>query len=1453
MSFSDFPEDMESEFANYLGEDPSTFPNNGNLAASAPVDSVGQSSYNSSGSFDWNQFLEAEGVERYSSPEIDWEWDAREGNFVGVGIGPPSTVDEDSSEEPAQSSGQDQGAHTIVESEKTNEQPVATTSEPEPQPEENIPNDDSLFGEGNIDDNESPVLNTGENLNDETVAVDTQPQDLSKQDQEEKADIPDDDSLFGDSTSNDIEFPKINEERQSEVVAQGVNGTPELVADTSQHSDSATSALITPDVDLNNVNADVDNDSLFGESDDNFQSTQEASSKGNFKLQAAVSSQAVDTIPAEIPSDDLDDLFGDEFGANFEAELEAGIKKDGANAVAPAVPKNIGLHLPKPPRKVSKRRELHLPDPPRAIANPQGLHLPEPPQKSADSRVLHLPDPPLVVASSQEPKVPVPPPHVQTDPEQVTVSNSPPETVTQQSGADMSAQAQMDDQDDPDSTRNRRVRASRIPKSDMSRPKGRGQAGKVLTQLSGPAPSKLQETEPSSSSGADDTAENPTRLPRWAFGKYGSFGKPVAGSKYRKPDNSANNPIRVEDEPGSADKIDEVNPENQNVSQPAPEIPGTIDLTNDTEDHIAAESSIQDNQNVNHTNGQDFAQSYANFQPPLYGDQEFGQSEGSFPTAPESSFMPILNDPNPASKLQTHQYDLALAPNNASIAVLQHQALQHPTMEGNPIQGHSIAGGIPFVGTNAQYQLQASDVHGTSRTDFFLNNVHQSPYSMDQTGVHHAASIPQPIQNADYVYGNYEAANFHGQDGGMVQSNIPTQVAIPNMGQSSQNPAMSANEGDKISSGLNENRPKKRHSHERAEFGDPRVLLTYSEFKQIFPLEPTRGCFEVAIQKERAADAAIIARGGVPQQRPTIRKAIICTWSQVQHLNRIRSATGEKLFELKPKAHKRPAALLESMRRKRKERGETSESEQFDMEPEPKRLRLAQEPTQMVPAPREQYGERTSQITSIQPDNGQKSADVSHPPFNQGITQGLYSQNIGQTPSMQIHQPVAQSFKRKLAPEQLESFESMEQEMRPQAKRPRIAPQMGRNMEPENNQSLAKRFQDYVSQRQSEYLKLRVPELRQLCSTRDLKHGRFNQLTKGGLVGVLVGQDVSRHPVYSQIHNQARAGLGYLMPSVGQMGGMDPPPIPMNHDQQQLRAPNGFPMPQNPTRPTPGPVYGMGGNYHKEVPSPFPPIAGHNAQDPIAMGNVNNAQPSRNVGPAQQPLMNASVPGLANNRGQPLTNAIQPPIIGQPSHTSMANQSRGNVYPQSRLPVNGNHNDYNNSGIQQNVNGGRNNHANANAQVPAHSIYGGFGNGVYRPAVDDRRRKPRIQGQDAPSSIPQGSQTILPQPAPKNTGSRLAGSQQPMFSSENPNGGHQEDTLGGSRIPRPVPSGNMTDDPRRFIVDHTHSSFYPAPMHGPPQGVYQQHTAAPRDPQPYLGRPPGNPYNGQPPGPAPPG
>ncbi|KAM0133597.1 hypothetical protein ACHAO1_006117 [Botrytis cinerea] len=1446
MSFSDFPEDMESEFANYLGEDPSTFPNNGNLAASAPVDSVGQSSYNSSGSFDWNQFLEAEGVERYSSPEIDWEWDAREGNFVGVGIGPPSTVDEDSSEEPAQSSGQDQGAHTIVESEKTNEQPVATTSEPEPQPEENIPNDDSLFGEGSIDDNESPVLNTGENLNDETVAVDTQPQDLSKQDQEEKADIPDDDSLFGDSTSNDIEFPEINEERQSEVVAQGVNGTPELVADTSQHSDSATSALITPDVDLNNVNADVDNDSLFGESDDNFQSTQEASSRGNFKLQAAVSSQAVDTIPAEIPSDDLDDLFGDEFGANFEAELEAGIKKDGANAVAPAVPKNIGLHLPTPPRKVSKRRELHLPDPPRAIANPQGLHLPEPPQKSADSRVLHLPDPPLVVASSQEPKVPVPPPHVQTDPEQVTVSNSPPETVTQQSGADMSAQAQMDDQDDPDSTRNRRVRASRIPKSDMSRPKGRGQAGKVLTQLSGPAPSKLQETEPSSSSGADDTAEKPTRLPRWAFGKYGSFGKPVAGSKYRKPDNSANNPIRVEDEPGSADKIDEVNPENQNVSQPAPEIPGTIDLTNDTEDHIAAGSSIQDNQNVNHTNGQDFAQSYANFQPPLYGDQEFGQSEGSFPTAPESSFMSIVNDPNPASKLQTHQYDLALAPNNASIAVSQHQALQHPTMEGNPIQGHSIAGGIPFVGTNAQYQVQASDVHGTSRTGFFLNNVHQSPYSMDQTGVHHAASIPQPIQNADYAYGNYEAANFHGQDGGMVQSNIPTQVAIPNMGQSSQNPAMSANEGDKISSGLNENRPKKRHSHERAEFGDPRVLLTYSEFKQIFPLEPTRGCFEVAIQKERAADAAIIARGGVPQQRPTIRKAIICTWSQVQHLNRIRSATGEKLFELKPKAHKRPAALLESMRRKRKERGETSESEQFDMEPEPKRLRLAQEPTQMVPAPREQHGERTSQITSIQPDNGQKSADVSHPPFNQGITQGLYSQNIGQTPSMQIHQPVAQSFKRKLAPGQLESFESMEQEMRPQAKRPRIAPQMGGNMEPENNQSLAKRFQDYVSQRQSEYLKLRVPELRQLCSTRDLKHGRFNQLTKGGLVGVLVGQEVSRHPVYSQIHNQPRAGLGRLMPSVGQMGGMNPPPVPMNHDQQQLRAPNGLPMPQNSTRPTPGPVYGMGGNYHKEVPLPFPPIAGHNAQDPIA-------QPSRNVGPAQQPLINANVPGLANSRGQPLTNARQPPIIGQPSHTSMANQSRGNVYPQSRLPVSANHNGYNNGGIQQNVNGGRNNQANANAQFPAHGIYGGFGNGVYRPAVDDRRRKPRIQGQDAPSSIPQGSQTILPQPAPKNTGSRLAGSQQPMFSSENPNGGHQEDTLGGSRIPRPVPSGNMTDDPRRFIVDHTHGSFYPAPMYGPPQGVYQQHTAAPRDPQPYLGRPPGNPYNGQPPGPAPPG
>ncbi|TEY45449.1 hypothetical protein BOTCAL_0333g00030 [Botryotinia calthae] len=1435
MSFPDFPEDMGSGFANYLGEDPSTFPHNKNPAASAPVDSLGQLSYNSSRSSDWNQFFEADGIERYSSPEIDWEWDPKEGIFVGVGIGSPSTVNEATSEEPAQSTGQDEGAHTIVEIDNTTEPPIATYTEPEPQREGKIPDDDSLFGEGDIDDNESPVPNTGEHSNGETVAVDTQPQGPYEQDQEEKADIPDDDPLFGDSTSVNIEVPKINEERQFEVVSQDTNSIPGLVADKPQHNESATSAPITADADLHNVNADDDNDSLFGGSDDNFQAPQEESSKYDANIQAAVPAQAVNNKLADTSSDDVEDLFGEEFRVGFEAELDAEPKKDSTNAIAPTVSENTGLHLPKPPRKVSKRRGLHLPDPPRAIANPQGLHLPEsplamansqglhlpaPPQKSASPQGLHLPDPPRVVASSQETNPPVPPPRVMTNPQK---ANSPLETVTQQSVVSTSAQEQTDNQEDPVSTRHRRVRASRIPRSDMSRPKGRGQAGKVLTQLSGPAPSKLPETASSSSSGADDTAEKPTRLPRWAFGKYGSFGKPVAGSKYRKPENSANNPIRVEDEPESADKNDEVNPENQNVAQPAPEIPGTIDLTNDTEDHIASDSTIQDNQDVNHINGQDFVQSYENFQPPPHGgDEEFGQSEGSFPIAPELSFMPIVDDANLAPKLQTHQSHLALSPNNAPNAVLQHQALQHPTMQGNPTYDLSIAGGIPFVGTNNQYQVQAPEVHGTSRTDLFPNNVLQSPYTIDETGVHHAESIPQPIQDADYAYGNYEAGNLHGQVGGMAQSYIPTQEASLKIGQLSQSPAMSANKGDSTSSGVNDNRPKKRLSHERAEFGDPRVLLKYDEFKQIFPEEPTRGCFEVAIQNERAEDAAIVARGGVPPQRPTIRKAIFCTWSQVRHLNRIRSATGERLFGLKPKAHKRSAALQESMQRKRKERGETSESEEFDMEPEPKRLRLAQEPIKMAPEPREHHG----------------------------ILQGLYSQNMGQAPSFQIHQPVAQSFKRQMAPEQLESFESMEQEMRPQVRRPRIAPQMGGNIEPKNNQSLTKEFQDYISQRQSEYLKLRVPELRQLCSTREVQHGRFNQLMKGGLVGILVGQDVSRHPVYSQMHNQSAAGVRNHVPNVGALGGMNQPPVPVNRGQQQSRAPNGLGIRQGPTRPNYGPVHGMGSNYHQQAQPQFHQADGYKAPGPTSMGTRSHAQSATNSGlraapahgysrsanvvPAPQLHMNGNSSALANQGGQPLTSLRQPQHPRQGYQDSMMNPNHVSLYPQSRLPVSAHNSGYNNSGVQQNVNGGRNNQLNGSAQIPAHGIYGGFGNGVYRPAVDDRRRRPRIQGRDAPSRVPRGAQRSipqpamnLPQPAMDNTSRRYVSHQQPMVgaTSGNLHGGQQVDTR----------------------VSTQHLCKVPLRKAG------QQHAATPGFSPPYLGRAPGNAFNGQPPGPAPPG
>lgn len=545
------------------------------------------------------------------------------------------------------------------------------------------------------------------------------------------------------------------------------------------------------------------------------------------------------------------------------------------------------------------------------------------------------------------------------------------------------------------------------------------------------------------------------------------------------------------------------------------------------------------------------------------------------------------------------------------------------------------------------------------------------------------------------------------------------------------------------------------------------------------------------------------------------------------------------------------------------------------MEPETKRLRFAQQPTQMAPSLGEQYGERSSQIRSIQPKNPQGSADVPHLPPSHGIPQAPHSRNMGRAPATHIHQPVAQPAKRKMVPEQRERFESAEQEMGPTAKRPRNDAPSYQAIEPMTNQSMAKQFQDYVSERQSEYLKLRMPELRQLCKTREVQHRNFNGLMKGGLVGLLVGQDVSRHPVHSQIHNQAQArvatGRGHPTRGVGRMGRMNPPAVAVNHAQQQTRAPDDLGMRQDPPRPNFGPVNGMESNYRQQGPLMCRPTPSHNANRPRFVGNCNAAQPSRFVGRAQQLPMSGNLRGLANNGGQPLANTRKPPGISQPGHDSMTNQSQGNMHARSRLPVSGQNSGYNNSGIQSNLNGGRNNYTNANASVPAYGIAGDFGSGIYPPAVDDRRRKPRIQGQDVPSRVPRGNRRSIPQPAMNmpqpvmhapqpamnNTARRYTTTLQHMAGSASGNihMGHQANTLGGSQIPRPAPAprGKMEGDLRQFMQKHPQGGIYPVPMQSLPQGAHQQHGAGAAQSYrpPYSGPPRGNRLDGQQPGSAP--
>ncbi|KAF7926386.1 uncharacterized protein EAE98_006681 [Botrytis deweyae] len=1387
MSYPEYLDDMESQLASYLGEDPSTFFSSENATVPAPVDSLEELSYDMNGQFTWDDFLNEEGIETTSPPPITLEWNPTEADFYSNEIAAPPTVDEHIPEEPTQSSGQEEKTSTNIESENTNEQSVATPSQPEPQPEEN------------------------------TI-------------------IPDDDSLFGGSTSNDIEVPKINEKHQSEVLAQGANSTSELVADIPQHGDSAASAPVTSGVDLDNTEADDDNDSLFGDVDDS--GLGDGSQPPENKLPAG------DDAPNGTQADDVDDLFGSAFGDDFEAELEAELKKDSANAAAPPIPKHTGLHLPKPPRKVANSQGLHLPDPPRAIANPQALHLPAPPQKSVATQGLHLPEPPRVVASPQGLNLPVPPTLVANQ-QGLHLPSQPSATVKQQSGADISAPEETGDQEDGiASTRRRKVRASRIPRSDMSRPKGRGQAGKVLTQLSGPAPSQLPESEPSSSSGANDTAEKVTHLPRWAFGKYTSFSKPVAGSRYRKPNNSEQNPIPVEDEQESVENTNELaNTQSQGVAQSDAKIVGAIDLTSDTGNDLVVDGSVQQGQDPNHIDGEDSTRPYENFQIPASGnDMDFTLGDNELLNSlGELNFPPVIDDAGPAPQLQTYQAHSSAPLEIAPPVAPQNGVLPPPSR----MEDFSLYGQGPLASRDNIHHLQVPNVHGAGTFAY------QPPSIMGQSGAENYQPASQPMQT-----GHFEQGSGYGLGDDMVQ-------------------ATPADIGGSNSTGLNDNGPKKRLSHERAEYSDPRVLMTYDEFKQIFPQEPTRGCFEVAIQSERAADAAIVARGGVPPQRPTIRKSIICTWSQVQHLNRIRAANGEKLFEPKPNAHKRLEAFKESLRRKRQERGEASESEDSDMEPEAKRLKIASGPVQHATYHVEQHSEQIPGMHPTQPSHPQVSAAVSHSSPDHGVSQGPHSQNMGQASAMYIHRPVAQSAKRKMVPEQLESFEFAEQGMGPTVKRPRIAAPSRENTKPMNDQSMAKEFADYVSERQSEYLKLRVAELKQLCKTRGIKHGNFNGLSKGGMVGVLVGQDVNRHPIYSRMHHQAQArvatGREHPIPGVGRMGGMNPPSVAANHSQQQLRVPNGWGIRQNLPAPNVGPAHGMGLNHHQRAPSQFPHTSDHRTPSlaPMRFGNsemqVTNSVPIRgpshghsrpvNVGRAQQLHMNGSLSGLVNNGGQPQSSIRQAPQ-GPTMHPSAANSSA-----RSQIPVSVQNSGYNNSGIHQNINGGRNNHTSTNAHIPAYGIAGDFGAGIYQPAVDDRRRKPRIVGQEAPSRVPRGNQRSapkppvnLPQPAMNNTARSCTMTQPSMAgrASGNIQMGHQANTLGGSQIPRPAQSGNMGGDPRRFMQNRPQGGLYSAPVQGLNQGVQQQHAGAQLSRPPYHGPPRGNPFDRQHSGPAPP-
>ncbi|CAD6448417.1 b9bcfad2-8599-4061-a882-d960d99edcc0 [Sclerotinia trifoliorum] len=799
---------------------------------------------------------------------------------------------EPSSEKPSEDSQKlDSQRQCDSEANDTNERSVPTTSDPKQQQDILYSGYCNLFGEDSSDEDELPESDERQ-LSGETNTNDEQPAPATSEDNvDDDIDFDDHGSIFGGSSSN-------TREKNAE--------------------------KITDD--------DIDNDPLFGGSDDSGLGTEDDSCESTLDTANCKSFKNKNLAPAPV-----------------------------ATALEP-----FRLHLPEPPRANASNEGLHLPDRPDTNASQQRLHLPDHLGTSAtevaadndfeadfaremenydatkdnDGTTLNLPSTPDV--DIQQPAVNA---CVQ---EQNNVgqkeSNVPSKSPNVESGR-------------------RQEGADTTAKMGLPQARGRGRAAGPITKLSGPPPSVFQplESDSPSEEGKSSTRRKASHF-AWAFSDHVGFGKPGPGNKYRNH-NSAQNPILVADDSDTAEETNkEVNSQSQDVDRSVTKVPDAIDLASGNGD-----GSPVDSDKDNRIHGVDGKNHFEDF----VDGQSFAQDYQSFSTPAQNHLAPTNNPIRQTPQVQPVSKYHPQVPANAPFSAPQNEAPHQPQ-----IREHSMAETpneviYPTNPSYSNFELRFSHASGN-----FLSSPsnYSSPYSQP---IQQNPDV-QPLQ---YSYPEVENnLTFPSSDdpypqlpvfeeGYGLQNSPMDQIALfPSHGHLNQmideyddglSDGASDGEEESSASGIRniqnngnsaQTSPRKgkpRPCETRAEYGYHRPWMRYDEYKYLFPLAGPRLCFENAIAKQAEEDAALTARGEVIPLRQPLTRHIKISHERLDALNQLRLSKGEEPFKPKLSGVKYPSVFLDAKRRRiEEEQAESSDYERREMEPDAKRPKLAAGPIQ---------------------------------------------------------------------------------------------------------------------------------------------------------------------------------------------------------------------------------------------------------------------------------------------------------------------------------------------------------------------------------------------------------------------------------------------------------------------------------------------------------------------------